>query len=161
VRDVLRSSPSVFGVVNAMIGVGMIVGTALMQRLAKSREKSQLVLLGLLTMGGFVLVLTAVRTVFAAGVGLFGVGVGVVLVFVSAQTMMQGQTPLELVGRVSASVWALLSVAQLAGLVLSGAAAQRVGIAAVFYGSATLLALLALGGRLVVPKAAAALAAAA
>lgn len=155
VRDVLRSSPLAFGAVNAMIGVGMIAGTFLMQRLSHRHEKSHLVLLGLLTMGAFVLVLTAIGTVAAAAVGLFGVGIGVVLVFVSAQTMMQGQTPLELVGRVSASVWALLSVAQLLGLVLSGAAAQRFGITAVFYGSAALLASMAGAGWFAVPRPAA------
>ena len=152
VRDVLRSSPIVFGVVNAMIGVGMIAGTLLTHRLARSREKSHLVLLGLLTMGAFVLVLTALRSVPAAAVGMFGIGVGVVLVFVSAQTMMQGQTPVALVGRVSSSAWALFSVAQLSGLVLSGAAAQRIGIIKVFFASAALLAAMAGFGYFALPN---------
>jgi MFS family permease len=45
---------------------------------------------------------------------------------------MQGQTPIELVGRVSASVFSLVSVAQLMGLVLSGVLAQSFGIRPVF-----------------------------
>jgi DHA3 family macrolide efflux protein-like MFS transporter len=152
VRDDLRSSPIVFGVVNAMIGVGMIAGSLLVNRLAKSREKSHLVLLGLLTMGAFIVVLAALRTVPAAAVGMFGIGVGVVLIFVSAQTMMQANTPVALVGRVSASAWALFSVAQLMGLALSGAAAQRLGSTKVFFASAALLATMALLGRFALPE---------
>ena len=152
VRDVLHSSGVVFGVVNSMIGVGMIAGTFLASRLAKRSTQGHLVLVGLLVMGAFVVLLAGVPKIVAAGVGMFGIGVGVVFVFVSAQTMMQGQTPIELVGRVSSSVWALLSVAQLLGLVLSGATAQRIGIVNVFFGSAVLLALMAIGGWFGLPR---------
>ena len=103
-------------------------------------------------MGAVVVLLASIPRIPAAGLGMFGIGVGVVLVFVSAQTMMQGQTPIELVGRVSSSVWALLSLAQLLGLVRSGAAAQRVGIVHVFFASAVLLGLMAVGGWFAVPR---------
>jgi MFS family permease len=152
VRDVLRSSPLVFGVVNSMIGVGMIAGTFLAGRLARRRSQGHLVLVGLVVMGAFVVILASIPRTLAAGIGMFGIGVGVVFVFVSAQTTMQGQTPIELVGRVSSSVWALLSLAQLLGLVLSGAAAQRVGIVNVFFASAVLLGLMAIGGYFALPR---------
>jgi predicted MFS family arabinose efflux permease len=152
VRDVLHSSPIVFGLVNAMIGVGMIAGTLGTARFAQNRSKSHMVLAGLAVMGLFVVVLAAVPTTLAAGVGMFGVGAGVVLVFVSAQTLMQGQTPIALVGRVASSVWALISVAQLLGLTLSGAMAQRFGITNVFFASAAMLVLMSALGLLALPK---------
>jgi hypothetical protein len=65
---------------------------------------------------------------------------------------MQGQTPIELVGRVSSSVWSLMSLSQLLGLVLSGATAQRIGIVHVFFGSAALLGLMAIGGWFGLPR---------
>jgi MFS family permease len=156
VRDILHSTPIVFGIVNAMIGVGMIAGTLVSTRLARSRSKGHLVLLGLLIMGASVLVLAAIRSIPAAAAGMFGVGVGVVFVFVSAQTMIQGLTPIVLVGRVSSSLWALLSVAQLLGLLLSGATAERLGIANVFFASAAMLAIMATLGYFGLPREAAA-----
>jgi hypothetical protein len=74
-----------------------------------------LIVLGLLTMGVFVLVLAAVHNTAGASVGMLGIGVGVIFVFVSAQTLMQGQTPMEMMGRVSSSLMAALSWAQLLG----------------------------------------------
>jgi MFS family permease len=152
VRDVLHSTGVVFGIVNSMIGVGMIAGTFLASRLAKRSSQGHLVLVGLLVMGAFVVLLAGVPKVLAAGVGMFGIGVGVVFVFVSAQTMMQGQTPIELVGRVSSSVWSLMSLSQLLGLVLSGATAQRIGIVNVFFGSAAMLAMMAVAGWFGLPR---------
>ncbi|MFN0086522.1 MAG: MFS transporter [Blastocatellia bacterium] len=152
VRDELKSSELVFGIVNSLIGIGMIAGTLVTNRLARGRSHTQLVLLGLLTMGLFVLALAALKTIPGAGLGMFGIGVGVMLVVVSAQTMMQGQTPVELVGRISSSVWSLISIAQLLGLVVSGSLAHRIGITNVFYATAVLLALLAAFGYFLAPS---------
>jgi MFS family permease len=61
VRDELRATPLVFGIVNALIGVGMIAGTLVMNRFAQDSSKTHLALWGLLTMGAFVVVLAAFR----------------------------------------------------------------------------------------------------
>ena len=58
---------------------------------------------------------------------------------------------MELVGRISSTVWALISIAQLLGLVLSGAFAHRIGITNVFFATAALLGLLAVFGYFVAP----------
>lgn len=152
VRDELKSSEVVFGIINSMIGVGMIAGSLTTNRLARGRSKTHLVLLGLLTMGLFVLLLAAIKSIPGAGLGMFGIGVGVMLVVVSAQTMMQGQTPVELVGRISSSVWSLISIAQLLGLVVSGSLAHRIGITNVFFATAALLAALATFGYFIAPR---------
>src|SRR5437868_6454911 len=128
VRDELLANSLAFGIINSLIGVGMIGGTLLISRFGKQVSKTHLALLGLFTMGGLVVVMAAFKTIAAASVGMFGLGVGVLLVIVSAQTIMQGQTPMDMVGRVSGSFMAVLSIAQLVGLVISGSLGQPLGI---------------------------------
>ena len=152
VRDELHANPLVFGIINALIGVGMIAGTLLMNRFTQNMSKTHLALWGLLTMGGFVVVLAAFKSIAAASVSMLGVGIGVVFVFVSAQTLMQGQTPMELIGRVSSSVMSVLSIAQLVGLVFSGSLAQLLGIRNLFYASAVMLLLMAVFGYFRLPQ---------
>jgi DHA3 family macrolide efflux protein-like MFS transporter len=152
VRDELHATSAVFGIINALIGVGMIGGTLVMNRFAQQISKTHLAVWGLFTMGAFVLVLAAFKNIAAASIGMFGIGVGVVFVFVSAQTLMQGLTPMDLIGRVSSSVWALLSIAQLIGLVFSGTLAQVMGIRNLFYTTAAMLFLITVFGYFRLPE---------
>lgn len=152
VRDALRATPVAFGIINSLIGVGMILGTLTISRYAKNSSKTHLTLWGLFTMGAFVIVLAAFQSIAAASVSMLGIGVGVIFVIVAAQTLMQGQTPLEMVGRVSASFMAVLSISQLVGLVVSGSLAQAVGIRSLFYASAGLLFLITVFGYFRLPK---------
>lgn len=153
VRDELQANALWFGIINAMIGVGMIVGTLIMTRFAQKVSKTHLALWGLLTMGAFVVVLAAFKSILAASISMLGVGVGVVFVFVSAQTLMQGLTPMELIGRVSSSVMSVLSIAQLIGLLFSGSLAQTIGITNLFYASAAMLVLMSVFGYFRLPQA--------
>ena len=152
VRDELQATSLAFGIINALIGVGMIAGTLLMNRIAQKVSKTHLALWGLLTMGAFVVVLAAFKSIAAASISMFGVGVGVIFVFVSAQTLMQGQTPMELIGRVSSTVMSVLSIAQLIGLVFSGSLAQVLGIRNLFYASAVMLLFLTVFGYFRLPQ---------
>lgn len=139
VRDELQAGTVVFGIINSLIGVGMIAGTLVLSRFAKQVTKTHLALWGLMTMGAFVVVMAAFKTIAAASAGVLGLGVGVIFVIVSAQTIMQGQTPMQMVGRVSSSFMAVLSLAQLVGLVISGSLAQTLGIRNLFFASAAML----------------------
>jgi MFS family permease len=156
VRDDLHANSTAFGIINALIGVGMICGTLGMSRFATKLAKGHLIVMGLLTMGVFVTGLAALRSIAGASLGMFGIGVGVVFVFVSAQTMMQGQTPMEMMGRVSSSLMAALSWAQLVGLGISGSLTRQVGVRALFYASAVMLAIFATVGYFRLPQAQAA-----
>jgi len=155
VRDELQANSLAFGIINSLIGVGMIGGTLLISRFGKGISKTSLSLWGLSTMGGFVVVMAAFKTIAAASVGMFGLGVGVLFVIVSAQTIMQGQTPMEMVGRVSSSFMSVLSIAQLVGLVISGSLAQALGIRNLFFASAAMLFLITALGYFRLPQAAA------
>jgi predicted MFS family arabinose efflux permease len=65
---------------------------------------------------------------------------------------MQGQTPAQLVGRVSSSFMAVLSVSQLVGLVISGSLAQTLGIRNLFFASAAMLLLITVLGFFRLPQ---------
>ena len=75
-------------------------------------------------------------------------GFGVAMVIIPAQTLMQGQTPMEMLGRVTSSLMSVLSFAQVCGLVLSGSIAQAIGIRNSYFATSALLALIALRARL-------------
>lgn len=152
VRDELQANSLAFGIINSLIGVGMILGTLVISRFGKEVSKTHLALGGLFTMGAFVVVLAAFKTIAAASAGMLGLGVGVLFVIVAAQTLMQGQTPVQLIGRVSSSFMAVLSVSQLVGLVISGSLAQTLGIRNLFFVSAAMLFVITILGFLRLPQ---------
>jgi MFS family permease len=152
VRDTLKSTEFQFGVINSMIGVGMIFATQFITRFAKNQSKSLLVVAGLLGMGVAVIVMASIGHVAVAAIGAFGIGFGAIFIIVPTQTLMQQETPVELVGRVSSSFMSVLSVSQLLGLIISGSLTERLGIRNLFFASAALLVLFALFGFFRLPK---------
>lgn len=153
VRDELKSSEIVFGVLNSLLGIAMVVATLVISRFAQRRSKSQLILLGLFTLCGGILLMGILIYIPSAAAGLFNVGLGGDIVLVSGLTMIQAQTPADMVGRVSGSLWSLMSIAQLPGLVLSGEIARRIGVANVFSATAAVLAVIAILGLIRMPQA--------
>jgi MFS transporter, DHA3 family, macrolide efflux protein len=152
VRDMLKSTEFQFGVINSLIGVGMIFATQFITRFAKNRSKSLLVVAGLFGMGVAVMVMVSIGHVAVAAIGAFGIGFGAIFIVVPTQTLMQMETPIELVGRVSSSFMSVLSVSQLLGLIISGSLTQRIGIRNLFFASAAMLVLFALFGFFRLPK---------
>jgi len=151
VRDSLRGTEFQFGVINSLIGVGMIFATQFITRFAKDRSKSLLVVAGLLGMGIAVMVMASIGHVAVAGIGAFGIGFGAIFIIVPTQTLMQQETPVELVGRVSSSFMSVLSVSQLVGLIISGSLAEALGIRYLFFASAAMLVLFACFGYFRLP----------
>jgi MFS family permease len=152
VRDTLKSNEFQFGMINSLIGVGMIFATQFITRFAKNRSKSHLVVAGLFGMGVAVVVMVSFGHVAVAAIGAFGIGFGAIFIVVPTQTLMQQETPVELVGRVSSSFMSVLSVSQLLGLIISGSLTERLGIRVLFFASAVMLVLFALFGFFRLPK---------
>ncbi|HMV48322.1 MAG TPA: MFS transporter [Blastocatellia bacterium] len=146
VRDNLKANEFVFGVVNSLIGIGMILCTIVISKLAQARSKSKMVIEGLLVIGVSVAVMAGFGNIPMAAVGMFGIGVGSGLIMIPSMTLIQTETPMEMVGRVSSSVWSLLSIAQVIGLIFSGSLAAKLGVVKLFYLSAVLLVLIAAFG---------------
>jgi len=133
VREWLHASAGVFGMVSAMVGVGMLAGTPAVRRIATHMSNSTLVLFGLAGVGVGALLLGAVPVIPVALSGTFTIGFTFAAIIVPAQTLMQRETPHALMGRISSTVMSVVFFAQLLGLVLSGVLAQIVGVRAVFF----------------------------
>jgi len=147
----LKSTEFQFGVINSLIGVGMIFATQFIIRFAKNRSKSLLVVSGLFGMGIAVMVMVSIGHVAVAAIGAFGIGFSAIFIIVPTQTLMQQETPVELVGRVSSSFMSVLSVSQLVGLIISGSLAEALGIRYLFFASAAMLVLFACFGYFRLP----------
>ena len=146
IRDSLHAGSFMFGLISAMVGVGMIVGTQLMTRMAGAVSKSFVVLGGLFVLGLGAGLLGAFRNTIMAALSTFTMGFGIASVWIPAQTMSQQETPPPMVGRVSSTFMSLIAVSQVFGLLLSGYLAQRLGIRAVFIACAGALAVISAVG---------------
>jgi predicted MFS family arabinose efflux permease len=139
VRDILRTHASVLGLIGSMIGLGTLAGSALVGRLARGRDASPLIGLGMLLVGSAILLLAVFPILTVALAGAAGIGLGVALVMVAATAMLQGETPAEMRGRVSSGSASVMSLAYGAAILVSGGWAVRVGVLPVFFLSAGLL----------------------
>jgi MFS family permease len=133
VREWLHASSGVFGIVSAMVGLGMLAGTPAVRRIAAHMSNTTLVLIGLAGIGVGALLLGAVPWIPVALTGTFTLGFTFAAIIVPAQTLMQRETPHALMGRISSTVMSVVFFAQLLGLILSGVLAQIVGVRAVFF----------------------------
>jgi len=148
VRDQLQAGTRAFGIISAMIGVGLIIGTQVVNAVAKGFSKKYVALSGLLGLSVATFVLALFQTPWLAGVSMFGIGFAIAFVVVPTQTLMQQETPHDMLGRVSSSFMAVFSLSQLLGLLLSGRLANSIGVRHLFTYSAVLLAVLSALGFL-------------
>jgi MFS family permease len=147
VREWVHAGALVFGIVSAMVGVGMIFGMPVVRRLSGSVSNSTLVLAGLAGIGLGALILGAFTLAATAMLGTFTLGFTFAGVIVPAQTLMQRETPHDLMGRISSTVMSVVIFAQLIGLVFSGLLAQAFGVRTVFFVCAALAWVLTGAGR--------------
>src|ERR1051326_4386210 len=148
VRDELHAGPFLFGVVSAMVGVGLIASTTVMIRAHGRKAEPHVVLYGLAGLGMAVAVLGFSTYAWLAAVSTFLMGGAVALVLAPAQTMSQQETPHEMVGRVSSTFMSMISIAQILGLLLSGGLAERLGVRPLFFACSVVLVMLAAAGWL-------------
>ncbi len=149
VRDVLHSNSYLFGALGSVIGAGMLSGGMLVAPLARRiQQKAHLVNAGILLCGISIALIAAVPNDVVALIGCLGIGIGASLMVIAATTLMQGQVPQEMRGRVTSSAMSLISLSQGIALLFAGDLASRFGIVAVFYGSAAMLLLISLAGAI-------------
>jgi DHA3 family macrolide efflux protein-like MFS transporter len=146
VRDILHSTADVFGYLNSLIGIGMIAGSQILPRLARRVSKPQLVLYGLNGMGLAVLLTAVFQRISTTALAMLGLGFAAAFIMISASTLMQQETPHELLGRVSSSMMCMMAVAQVVAMFVAGPVAERAGIRSLYFGSAAMLVAIALIG---------------
>ncbi len=139
VRDVLHSNAALFGTLNSLIGVGMILGTQVVRRVAHRHSSQHLVIYGLAGMGGAVFITAAFPGVGATAAGMLGIGFFAAFNMITSQTVLQHETPQEMLGRVSSSLMSLMAVSQVLAMFVAGPVAQQTGIVTLYFASAVML----------------------
>ncbi|HKW98129.1 MAG TPA: MFS transporter [Bryobacteraceae bacterium] len=146
VRDILASGVAMFGTLNSLIGVGMITGTQLLHRFARKASKQRLVVYGLGGMGVAVFVTALFGTIATTALGMLLMGFFAAFIMIPSQTLLQQETPQEMLGRVSSSLMSVLALAQVVAMFVAGPVAESVGIRNLYFGSAALLGVIAAVG---------------
>jgi DHA3 family macrolide efflux protein-like MFS transporter len=161
VRDTLRASSTLFAVTSAAIGIGLLIGVNVLNAFAKRISNTTQVYLGLggIALGTLLLAaaplaaftlpfvhlgMPVIVTVF----GCFLIGFAAAGIIVPSQTLIQEETPAELMGRVGSTTMSAVFSAQIAGLVLSGVLAQRTSVRSVFALCTAMLVVLIFAGKL-------------
>lgn len=139
VRDILHGNAELFGTLNALIGVGMVAGALLMPRLTRMASAQHLVAYGLAGMGLGVFMTAMFAAVAPAAAAMLAVGFFAAFVMVCAQTLIQQETPPELLGRVSSTLMSLLAIAQVVALLGAGPVAEAAGVLNLYFLSAAAL----------------------
>lgn len=148
VRDSLHASTRVFGIASAMIGIGMFLGINTLNTFGKNLKATLLVYSGLTGIALGLILLTGLTHVWSTILGDLIIGFAVAGIILPAQTLIQQETPPALMGRVGSTVMSAIFTAQIAGLIVSGQLAERIGVRHVFAVCAVLLVILIAAGRL-------------
>jgi MFS transporter, DHA3 family, macrolide efflux protein len=143
VRDTLGAREMTYGLISAMVGVGLITGTTFVRKAAAQRKMETLVIAGLFGVGVGAALLGLFRFLATAALSTFTLGFAIAFVIVPGQTLSQKETPHDMMGRVSSTWMALFSAAQVLGMVLSGMLADVLGIRGLFLACAAAISLLA------------------
>src|SRR5581483_10661277 len=118
------------------------------RKLAVRFTDTTLVLAGLAGIGAGVLLLGAVPHIAAAVSSTFIIGFAFGAIIVPAQTLIQRETPHDMLGRVGSTNASVIFLGQILGLAASGVLAQFLGVRVVFFLCAALSVALAAGGKL-------------
>ncbi|MBZ5536332.1 MAG: MFS transporter [Acidobacteriia bacterium] len=128
VRDILHSQSQVFGALVALVGLGTIVGALLIGRFAQKWSRAMMVSLGIIGCGIGIFLLAVAATAPIALASSLALGLAVSAVMIPSQTLVQEETPQEMLGRVSSAGISLMTVFQIVGVSISGKVANWTGV---------------------------------
>jgi MFS family permease len=148
VRDSVHGNYTVYAAASAMIGLGMMVGVNGLNTWGKNIRNTTLVYCGLLGIALGLVVLCILTFVWSTILGDLIIGIAVAGIIIPAQTLMQQETPPELMGRVGSTFMSAVFSAQILGLLVSGELAKFISIRTVFALCAGMLVLLTVAGKL-------------
>jgi DHA3 family macrolide efflux protein-like MFS transporter len=148
IRDTIHGSTKLYSAASAMIGVGMFLGVNILNTAGKKLSNTVLVYAGLIGIALGLCLLAGIPHAWATIVGDLIIGMAVAGIVVPSNTLIQQETPAELMGRVGSSVMSFVFTAQILGLILSGILADKIGVRHVFALCALLLVVLTVAGKL-------------
>jgi MFS family permease len=147
VRDILHRSGHTFAFTFAMIGLGLLIGVNCLNAFGKGIKSTTQVYLGLGGIGLGTLFMAVVPHIASGFAGCFIIGFSASGILVPSQILMQQETPVPLLGRVSSTSSSAVFTAQVLGLLLSGIITEHTSIRAVFALSSLMLATLMVVGK--------------
>jgi MFS family permease len=139
VRDVLLSNAKLFGALNTLIGVGMIAGTQVVRKAAAGTSPQYLVIYGMGGMGLAIAVTAVFGEIFSTVAGMLGLGFFAAFIFITSQTLLQQETPQEMLGRVMSSLMSMMAISQVLAMLFAMPVAEWAGLRNLYYGSALML----------------------
>ena len=139
VRDILLMQSATFGVLNSLMGAGMIAGGQLVRSVAARSTPQHMVIYGLAGMGGAVFITALFGQLATTAIGMLGLGFFAAFIMITSQTLLQQETPPAMLGRVSSSLMSALASSQVIAMLGSGPVAQTAGIRNLFLASAAML----------------------
>ena len=145
-RDVLSASSRLFGEIISATGVGIILGSIIIGRFGQNQTKVYMISFGILALGLSVLCTALSGTPALALAAALSLGISAAYVLVPGQTLMQEETPHEILGRVSSTSMSLVTVCQLMSFLVAGAIASVIGIRNLYYIVAAVLVTIGAGG---------------
>jgi DHA3 family macrolide efflux protein-like MFS transporter len=148
VRDSLHASTRAFGIVAAMIGLGMLIGINGLNAFGKKLSDTLQVYGGLCGIAVGLIILTTLPHIWSTILGNLIIGFSVAGIIVPSQTLFQQATPPELMGRVGSTFMSIIFTAQIGGLILSGVLTDYISVRQIFALCAVLVLLLAAAGKL-------------
>src|SRR3981081_3909779 len=90
-------------------------------------------------MGVAILITAVFGTMGSTAAGMLGLGFCAASIFITATTLIQQETPHELLGRVMSCLMSLVSGLQVSAIVVAGPVAEKAGIPNLYYGSGAML----------------------
>ena len=148
VRDSIHGGTSLYSWSSGMLGVGMFAGVNALNTVGKKISNTILVYGGLGGIGLGLIILVLLPHAWSTILGNFVIGIAIAGIVVPANTLIQQETPVALMGRVGSTTMSLVSFGQVTGLVLSGLLTDHIGVRAVFACCAAMLAVLIVAGKL-------------
>src|SRR5215813_10763876 len=145
-RDVLSASSRLFGEVISATGIGIIAGSLIIGRFGQNQTKVYMISFGIFALGLSVLGTALSGTPAVVLVAALLLGISAAYVLVPGQTLMQEETPHEILGRVSSTSMSLVTVCQVMSFLVAGAIASVIGIRNLYYIVAAALAMIGAGG---------------
>ena len=128
-RDVFKRGPLGYGELLAFNGIGALVGALFVATVAKKvRKKRRLLLVGVLIFCVAITVFSNTAIMTVARVSLVFAGIGMIMFFTTANTLVQSVVPEEFRGRVMGIFAFVFGGTMPVGSILFGIAAQHIGL---------------------------------
>ena len=145
-EDTLRAGPAGYGLLEAVIGGGAVVGALIAPRLMSRYRAGILILAGVAGFGASYLLTGLLGSLAFAVIFLFIVGAANTIMVVPLISVTQRETPDYIRGRVMSSRFLLVQAGLLGGMAIAGPLSDRIGAPMVFATSGFLLIVAALVG---------------